>query len=104
MPALKKAKKFEVCEMTGYCIGTCVRYKARKPLEIGRYAAGQKRCNLCEIFINSDGAFCPCCKRKLRSLPRSRKGKEKYLMQKSGLTIAENQKSLNQLFNSAVES
>lgn len=100
LPASRKAKNFEVFEVTGYCIGTCIRYKAKKPLEIGRYAAGQKRCNVCEIFINSDGAFCPCCRGKLRSLPRSRKGKEKYLLQKSGPSIAENQNSLNPLFDS----
>ncbi len=94
--ALNKVKNSGVFEMTGYCIGTCIQSKAKKPLEIGRYAAGQKRCNICEIFINSDGAFCPCCKGKLRSLPRSRKGKEKYLLQKSGLYIAENQKPANQ--------
>lgn len=100
LPVLNKVRNFGVFEVTGYCMGTCIRYKAKKPLEIGRYAAGQKRCNICEIFINSDSAFCPCCKGKLRSLPRSRKGKEKYLLQKSGLPIAENQNSLNQLFDS----
>ena len=64
-----------------YCIGKCKNYKAHKPIEIGRYAAGQKRCNYCEIFLEYDGICCPCCKRQLRCLPRSRKGKEKYLAQ-----------------------
>jgi hypothetical protein len=64
-----------------YCRGTCEQYRAQKPYEIGRYAAGQKRCNYCEVFVNWDGLSCPCCNRQLRCLPRSRKGKEKYLEQ-----------------------
>lgn len=64
-----------------YCVGECKKYKALKPLQIGRYAAGQKRCNYCEIFVEVDGIVCPCCKSQLRCLPRSRKGKEKYLAQ-----------------------
>lgn len=64
-----------------YCIGQCKKYKAHKPAEIGRYAAGQKRCNNCEVFVNWEGLTCPCCRRQLRCLPRSRKGKEKYLEQ-----------------------
>ena len=64
-----------------YCIDECRKYKASKPLQIGRYAAGQKRCNYCEIFVDYDGITCPCCNRQLRCLPRSRKGKEKYLEQ-----------------------
>ena len=61
-----------------YCIGACSKYKAKKPVDLGRYAAGQKRCNYCEIFVEWDGLSCPCCGRQLRCLPRSRKGKEKY--------------------------
>ena len=64
-----------------YCIGKCKEYKALKPSQIGRYAAGQKRCNYCEVFVEYDGLTCPCCNRQLRCLPRSRKGKEKYLSQ-----------------------
>ncbi len=57
------------------------KYKALKPTGIGRYAAGQKRCNYCMIFLNYDGIACPCCNRQLRCLPRSRKGKETYQAQ-----------------------
>ncbi len=70
--------------MTGYCIRTCFKYKARKPNSMGRYAAGQKRCQNCEIFVICEGVFCPCCGHQLRCLPRSRKGKEKYLLERSG--------------------
>ena len=65
-----------------YCIGVCNKFRAKKPVQIGRYAAGQKRCNYCEIFVEFNGLSCPCCGRQLRCLPRSRKGKEKYLAQK----------------------
>ena len=64
-----------------YCNGKCKNYKAQKPLQVGRYAAGQKRCNHCEIFVAYEGYNCPCCNRQLRCLPRSRKGKERYLEQ-----------------------
>ena len=40
-----------------------------------RYANGQKRCNVCEIFVDWDGFYCPCCRMLLRSRPRSVKGK-----------------------------
>ena len=32
------------------CKGICIRHKAQKPVGTGRYAAGQKRCQVCEIF------------------------------------------------------
>ena len=63
------------------CNGICKKYKALNPSQIGRYAAGQKRCNYCEIFVDYDGLVCPCCNRQLRCLPRSRKDKEVYLSQ-----------------------
>lgn len=68
-------------EKMTYCIGKCKDFKAQKPAQIGRYAAGQKRCNHCEIFVAYEGNNCPCCNRQLRCLPRSRKGKERYLEQ-----------------------
>ncbi len=66
-----------------YCIRNCQKFKAHKPpLGMSRYAIGQKRCQFCEIFMQWDGLKCPCCGRQLRRIPRSRKGKEKYLIQK----------------------
>jgi len=43
------------------CNGRCIRYKAMKPLRAGRYSTGQKRCQICELFIKWDGLWCPCC-------------------------------------------
>ena len=65
------------------CNGICHRYKATKPGNMGRYAVGQKRCNSCDIFLNLNGIWCPCCNYKLRLGPRSSKYKEKFLKTKS---------------------
>jgi predicted amidophosphoribosyltransferase len=60
------------------CKGTCSRYKAQKPMwEWGRYASGQRRCQICEMFIEWDGLWCPCCGYRLRSKPRNSKYKAK---------------------------
>ncbi len=56
------------------CQGTCHRYKAKWSARQDRYANGQKRCNTCEIFVQWDGYFCPCCNTQLRTRPRSVKG------------------------------
>jgi len=52
------------------CKGICIRHKATKPVGIGRYAAGQKRCQVCSEFIIWEGIWCPCCGYKLRTKPR----------------------------------
>jgi len=43
------------------------------------YEKGQKRCNSCDIYVEWDGFFCPCCGMKLRVAPRHKKWKEKVL-------------------------
>ncbi|HYY50293.1 MAG TPA: hypothetical protein VE643_05420 [Nitrososphaeraceae archaeon] len=59
------------------CKGVCIRHKASGPISYGRYATGQKRCQICEIFIKWDGIFCPCCGCRLRIGPRLFKDKAK---------------------------
>lgn len=59
------------------CKGTCTRYKAKKPVGIGRYAVGQRRCQICEIFMKWEGLWCPCCAYRLRTKPRNIKYKAK---------------------------
>lgn len=71
------------------CKGVCPRYKAKKPIGIGRYASGQKRCNGCEIYIYWNGIFCPCCSSRLRTKPRSLVYKEKYNMAKERGEVVE---------------
>jgi hypothetical protein len=62
---------------TMVCKGICERYKANRPKSGMRYKSGQKRCQICEIYIAWKGIWCPCCSYKLRSSPRSRKNKFK---------------------------
>jgi hypothetical protein len=64
------------------CKGICIRHKAQKPSKSGRYAVGQKRCQICEIFIRWDGFWCPCCGYRLRTRPRNLKYKAKLKARK----------------------
>jgi hypothetical protein len=59
------------------CKGICIRHKAQKPVGMGRYSMGQKRCQICELFIKWDGLWCPCCGYRLRTRPRNLKYKAK---------------------------
>lgn len=62
--------------MAGVCNGICVRYKAIKPHDGKRYFSGQRRCQICEIFIKWDGLWCPCCGYRLRMMPQHTKNRE----------------------------
>lgn len=64
----------------GSCTGICKRYKAPKPPNhMGRYAAGQVRCNTCDVYMYWDGGItCPCCGYRLRTKPRTGKFKVKF--------------------------
>ena len=61
------------------CKGICLRHKAIKPkgAKTGRYILGQKRCQICEIFLLWPGLFCPCCGYRLRTRPRNFKFKSR---------------------------
>jgi len=43
------------------CKDICYRYKATKNLRSSYYAEGNKRCQICEIFLKWRGRNCPCC-------------------------------------------
>lgn len=60
------------------CKNICVRYKAIKTKNGSRYISGQKRCQVCDIFMRWDGLYCPCCGFKLRVKPRSPKYRKNY--------------------------
>ena len=62
----------------------CLRYKAKKNQSGARYANGQKRCQMCEIFIEWEGLWCPCCGYRLRTMPRNKAYKEKFRQTKNG--------------------
>lgn len=59
------------------CKGLCPRHKATKPTGTGRYEAGQRRCQVCEEWLNWEGFWCPCCGYRLRTKPRNKKYKER---------------------------
>jgi len=61
------------------CKDICSRYRTQKPVGSGRYSSGQKRCQVCEIYIKWAGLWCPCCGYRLRTVPRNKKYKEKLL-------------------------
>ena len=65
------------------CNGSCKKYKALgNTHEGGRYEQGQKRCHRCEIYINWEGLWCPCCGYLLRTKPRGTKLKRRLLLMK----------------------
>jgi len=57
------------------CKGVCHKYRAKCGLRKYRYASGQKRCNICEIFVQLNDHSCPCCGMLLRTRPKSGKAK-----------------------------
>lgn len=66
------------------CKGICIKYKATPPYGMGSYAAGLKKCSMCDIFMKCDGFRCPCCNFALRVKPRKRKDRAKFLALKEG--------------------
>ena len=63
------------------CKGICSRHKAIKPTNIGRYLSGQKRCQVCQVFITWGGFWCPCCGYRLRTRPRNKKYKSRLKLE-----------------------
>ena len=59
------------------CKGVCIRPRAQRSGSFGRYAAGQKRCQVCALFMKWDGLWCPCCGCRVRTKPRNSKFKQK---------------------------
>lgn len=61
------------------CKGICYRFAAKKPHGGYRFAAGQRPCSVCGIFVDSipNGLFrCPCCNNKLRLTSRNAKSRK----------------------------
>ena len=63
------------------CKGKCVNYKAKRPKTGSRYTAGQVRCQICIIYLTSDGVRdnrCKCCNSQVRTKPRNSLYKERF--------------------------
>jgi len=59
------------------CRDLCLKYKCPITFPpVRRYLAGQKRCTACDIFIEYDGSYCPCCGKRLRLKPKRKKHRE----------------------------
>jgi hypothetical protein len=69
------------------CKGICSRHRAIKPKSGQRYTLGQKHCNVCQIFINWQGVWCPCCGYRLRNKPRNGKFKDMMMMSNNNTNI-----------------
>ena len=66
--------------MTHACNEICERYRATRPVDGRRYGIGQKRCKACSIFMKWEGAYCPCCGYRLRTMPRHTEDREEVRM------------------------
>ncbi|KAF6245492.1 hypothetical protein C6989_03430 [Nitrosopumilus sp. b2] len=63
--------------MTAVCKGICDTLKSTGIAMKLKYQEGQKRCTLCEVFIDCKGNRCPCCRIRLRTKSRSSRSKLK---------------------------
>jgi hypothetical protein len=60
------------------CRGFCIIHRAQRPAgPFGRYATGQKRCQICSVFMKLDGLWYPCCGCRVRTRPGNSKLKQK---------------------------
>jgi hypothetical protein len=68
------------------CRNICEQYRAIRwhdrsgYTDDGRYEIGQKRCQICDIFIGWEGYRCPCCNTALRTRPRPKKCRERLIL------------------------
>jgi len=44
------------------CKNICWRYRATKERRGSYYSEGNKRCQICDVFIKWNGIKCPCCR------------------------------------------
>jgi len=81
------------------CKGICQKYKAIRDVK-GRYLVGQKRCQICEIFLSFEGLKCPCCSYKLRTKPRKSRFKAK--IRNETHTNSERQPKIMEIINGEI--
>ena len=66
------------------CNQVCEKYRFVRDKHEKIYNSGASRCNgRCQIFLQFDGSYCPCCGVKLRKSPRNKQflkanGTERY--------------------------
>ncbi|MGI0066080.1 MAG: hypothetical protein ACREA5_03345 [Nitrosotalea sp.] len=86
------------------CKGICYRFAAKKPLGGYRFAAGQRPCSVCGIFVDSlsIGMRCPCCNNKLRLNSRNTKSR-KNRFNLGGYTILEKANNLMKSIHDTIQ-
>ena len=63
------------------CRGICHRYAIPKTIRYeSHYLMGRKRCVSCEVYMDYEGTYCPCCGSKFRLRPRYGKYRKKQLL------------------------
>ena len=65
------------------CKKICMEYKAKKPATGSRYAAGQYRCMMCELYLTEEcvkNYFCMCCNSRVRCKPRVKKDEKTHVL------------------------
>ncbi len=68
------------------CNNTCEKYRAIKPpLPKTRYLEGQKRCQVCDLYVWWKGIYCPCCGIRLRTTPRGYGNSREIFRDKKGI-------------------
>jgi hypothetical protein len=66
------------------CRQICRQYKAKGLSASGpKYENGRKRCTHCEIYIDWEGIFCPCCNFHLRRKPRYGKYRQRIIVKRN---------------------
>lgn len=71
------------------CKDICKRHAAKKPAGgIGRYEAGQKRCQTCNSWMYFEGLWCPCCGFRFRTKPRNVHYKAALAASQEGISVA----------------
>ena len=77
------------------CKGICLRYRSSN-----NYGNGQKRCKICEQFVNWNGLMCPCCRHKLRTRPRNPKLYKKLRERRAAIDELKETKVFSHLYSS----
>lgn len=60
------------------CREVCKQYKATGTLSKGKYRLGQRRCSYCDIYLEYEGFWCPCCHSRLRWKRRDKNATKRY--------------------------
>ena len=63
------------------CDEICKRYKAIRGTRDSHYELGYKYCEGCEILIEWDGLWCPCCGFRIRSKRKTSKNRVKMVLE-----------------------